>query len=162
MSRRKKLTKTEKAGLIFTLIVLLLANAYYQAKDHRLTTALESFAFATAIIFWLIAFRMPTKCGVATIKGRPCRIPVRGVIFGCHNHKWDKVFARLGRRRFALTSPDLPQPNSQMPGQPGMPPPGPVVIHVEESGKNNAAFYLGVIAAGATVLSAITGVVALH
>jgi hypothetical protein len=55
-----------------------------------------SAAFAVAIPCWFLVIYAPTTCGVTTIAGKPCQRPTRGILFGCHNHTWVKLFARLG------------------------------------------------------------------
>jgi len=76
---------------------VLFAVGVYFVQHHEWYKAALFFSISFLIPSWFLAIRLPTKCGVTTVKGRPCQNPATGVIFGCKRlHRWDKVFARRG------------------------------------------------------------------
>jgi hypothetical protein len=70
-------------------------------------SAAGSISVAVAIVAWVAAVKMPTRCGVTTIRGHPCPNPTTGVLFGCGSadHTWAKPLARIGLKRSPIRRP---------------------------------------------------------
>lgn len=92
-------TRKQRATRHVLLVVFALVLAIIAATQNDPLTALWSILGAVAAAGWLILDKLPTKCGMPTKIGSPCKRDTTGVLFGCRDHTWDKFFAWFGWRR---------------------------------------------------------------
>jgi hypothetical protein len=101
--RRRRRRTNRKTVALWVLATELIALGYfvYSVVHRDLVSAGGSVSIAIAIVSWLFAVKVPTRCGVTTLRGHPCPNPTTGVIFGCGsaNHTWAKLLENLGFRR---------------------------------------------------------------
>lgn len=95
MSRRQK-----DDLLSWAMIIIIGAFVISAFQNHDLLKIALIASIVLMILSWLVAMELPTRCGVATRSGQPCRLSARGIIFGCKQyHFWEKARARTGKRR---------------------------------------------------------------
>lgn len=164
---KKTMTRKEKATCI-VVVELVSVVLIFRAVSIRDWSAFGwSLSIATAIPLWLIAFTLPTTCGVTTKKdGHPCPNSTTGILFGCGNakgHTWEKFFARFGWHRQTGTSqsPSKARPDLQMAGMPPSSSGGgePIVVTIKESRRDHATYWCAVISTFSGVISAAFGAV---
>jgi hypothetical protein len=80
---------------------------FYAFSRHDLLAMALYTSIGLAIPSWFFAMQMPNRCGMATVKdGHPCRLPARGVIFGCKQyHFMMKARARRGKSQQVWEQP---------------------------------------------------------
>lgn len=93
---------------LISLVVLIVIGLYVFhviANRDWLMMALFTLVALTALS-WFFGTQMQTQCGVATRTGDACRLPARGVIFGCRRfHYCEKARARRGKRQQVWEQP---------------------------------------------------------
>lgn len=127
---------------------VLFAFGVYFVQHHELHKAVLFFSVSFLIPSWFLAIRLPTKCGVTTVRGRPCQNRATGVIFGCKQlHRWDKVFAR---RRIASQHRGSSRPReNRLDASAGEV----VTVRVEADMKSNITFYMAMLTGVCTVVT---------
>jgi hypothetical protein len=111
-----------------------------------------SVALAVAVPAWLLAFYVPTICGVKTARGNACRNMTQGLLFGCRSadHTWAKFFARFGWR----TQPSLEPGESSTDGTAAT---GSslVQVRIAEPRQNTITFWLAIAGTLVGLVSAV-------
>jgi hypothetical protein len=74
---------------------IFMFGAVYWFLNGNWLAASACFCLLIGTPLLLYATSRPTRCGVATRNGRPCLNPARGVLLGCHLHRWDKFWLRF-------------------------------------------------------------------
>lgn len=133
----------------------------YFINSHQPLLAFWSGSFAVAFVCWLVAVRLPTRCGVTTLKGHPCPNPTTGVLFGCGKHTWDKLFARFGIRRRTEGIRVSPTISRNPAVEPAASEPSAKVSGVKEDPKDAIVFWLTAVSTAAGVVSMVTSIVAI-
>ncbi|TMR89529.1 hypothetical protein [Nonomuraea basaltis] len=159
-SRRRRHPKRNSALTI--LITEILSIVVISISIVRKDWAAVGWAacVAVAIPCWIIAWQIPTRCGVTTLKGRPCQNPTKGILFGCGKHTWDKLLARFGLKRRPATqtrhraAPASPPRPADAAAFHELPDNSTVAVHVVESRRDFFAFWLALIATLAGSISA--------
>lgn len=158
----KRQSKKETALWQLAIFASAIALCIYSISQRQYgPSALFGFA-ALVMALWFVAVRVPTYCGVITLKGLPCRNRTTGILLGCGKHTWDKFLAWFGyhrkrpeSRRFPQSSPTSPVQMTPKPEESKQ------VSGVEETTRNTILFWATIISTGAGVGSMIVGVIAI-
>lgn len=158
----KQQNKKNKALGQLTFFVIALALCAYSLSQHQYEPATLFGLSVVSFILWLIAVHAPTTCGVTTLDGHPCTRRIDGILFGCQDHTWAKLFAWFGYRRKIPTrrtrSQDMHSPPAQAVANTGKPE---KVSGIDESLKNVILFWATIISTAAGVGSVVVSIIAL-
>jgi hypothetical protein len=95
-------TKRNAAIGVLVFWVSAIGGAIYAASHSDWLMLTWTSCCIAAVPLWLAAFKVRTKCGVITARGRRCPNPSTGVLFGCgsaKDHTWAKLLSRFGLDR---------------------------------------------------------------
>jgi hypothetical protein len=167
---REEMKSNGRRGATYSILgaeILAVAYLIYSILHLHWPDAVMSICTAIAIPCWVIAVKVPTRCGVTTKHGHPCPNPTTGVLVGCGSaagHAWAKVLARFGWKRQALPSSKTPRvaASPQLSSDTGKPEAAaePMVVRIAEDRRSAVAFWMAVTStvAGATsAIAAFTG-----
>lgn len=105
MARRDRRKRDDSLISLVVLIVIGLYVFYVFANRNWLMIVLVTLVALTALS-WFFGMQMQTQCGVTTRKGDACRLPARGVIFGCRRYHYrEKARARRGKHQQVWEQP---------------------------------------------------------
>ncbi|MEV0387632.1 hypothetical protein [Nonomuraea sp. NPDC050643] len=156
---RRRPKRNNALTILITEILSIVIIAISVSRDDWATAGWAA-CVAVAIPCWLIAWQIPTHCGVTTLKGSPCQNPTKGILFGCGKHTWDKVFARFGLKRRPAAqvrrkaTPAAPPRPADAAAFHEMPDNSTVAVQIVESRRDFFTFWLAVTATLAGAISA--------
>jgi hypothetical protein len=164
MSQGRKERNTVLALLAaeLCLIGFFLAALWHE----RWANAGLTLSLMVAIPCWAIIVKVPTACGVYTRKKEPCPNQAYGILVGCtgaKGHAWAKVFSRFGWRKVRLSSDNLPGGTEGLSrvkadGDTASKAADPIVVKIAEDRKSSITFWLGILSALTSVVSAVASV----
>lgn len=105
MARGGRRRRDDSLISLVVLIVIGLYVLYVFANRDWLMIVLFTLVAVTALS-WFFGTQIQAQCGVATRTGHACRLPARGVIFGCRQYHYrEKARARMGKRQQVWEQP---------------------------------------------------------
>ena len=104
VARSTPLTRKHKAEYFLLAMLASFALGIYMLyrRNFQFGFSMLGYSFTAAVL--IVLTQMPTRCNVLTQKMAPCQRPVRGLLFGCHFHTWQRLLSMFGMRRKAVSA----------------------------------------------------------
>jgi hypothetical protein len=97
--RHRKVTRKQRAEAVLGLVIASAAVGVLCLYNRNYPAAFWMPLYSISLAAYITHTTFPTRCNVLTERLRPCTRAIRGVLFGCHDHTWERFWSMLGVRR---------------------------------------------------------------
>lgn len=151
MGGSKKSTSRERALILLGLLFITFYYACTELAQTHWRSGFGALLLVFAFVVWIVMTKVRSHCGVLRSDGRGyCRNRIKGLLFGCHLHTWDRPLALLGFRSKAAAPARGPRPQAAKPAGAAAAPIPASTAEERERRRNGILFYV-------TIGSLITG-----
>lgn len=150
------MARRQKDDLLSWVIIGSIGLFVYSAfRDHDVLKISLIVLVALMILSWIVAMKIPSTCGVTTVKGGRCTRDTKGVIFGCRrDHYWEKALARRGKRKQVWQQSQIVGDRGQSRGRNSRDTgPQVVIVRIEEDVKSRMTFRCTILTTACTLLT---------
>lgn len=167
-SESKIRTRRKLSGILVLVIIGTLLISVHEFRQGNSEAGFQMLAAASYVAAALLAFILPVKCSVTTVRGRGCTKWAYGVLFGCGDvvgHRLAKFYRRLGWKQAAAKSvaPAARTSNSRAyAAGPASQYPQTIVVTVAGGGMATCGFWVGVVGTAAGVAGVILPILGLR